>query len=122
GACVELARHLHAGQLIVLKSTVPPGTSRNLVLPLLEQSGLTAGKEFCLAFTPERLAEGTALRDLRDLPIVVGGLDAGSAQEAAEFWRRTRGGEVIVLDSLESAELVKLANNWWIDLNIALAN
>jgi nucleotide sugar dehydrogenase len=122
GACLELARHLRAGQLLVLKSTVPPGTTRHTVLPLLEQSGLTGGEEFGLAFTPERLAEGTALRDLRDLPIVVGGLDAKSAHDAGEFWRHARGGEVIVLDSLESAEIVKLADNWWIDLNIALAN
>jgi len=122
GACGELARHLREGQLIVLKSTVPPGTTRHVVLPLLEQSGLAASKEFRLAFTPERLAEGTALRDLRDLPIVVGGLDPESTSDAATFWRQARGGEVIVLDSLESAEIVKLANNWWIDHNIALAN
>jgi dTDP-alpha-D-glucose dehydrogenase len=122
GACLELARHLRAGQLVVLKSTVPPGTTRRTVLSLLEQSGLIGGEGFHLAFTPERLAEGTALRDLRELPIVVGGLDAESSRDAAEFWRRALGGEVIVLDSLESAEIVKLANNWWIDLNIALAN
>jgi dTDP-alpha-D-glucose dehydrogenase len=118
----ELSRNLRRGQLIVLKSTVPPGTTRSLVLPLLQSSGLTGGEDFGLAFTPERLAEGTALHELNTFPIVAGGLDADSAEDAAEFWRRALGVEVIALDSLEAAEIVKLADNWWIDLNIALGN
>jgi UDP-N-acetyl-D-mannosaminuronic acid dehydrogenase len=122
GACLELSKHMHKGQLLVLKSTVPPGTTRGMVLPLLQMSGLTGGKDFGLAFTPERLAEGTALHELRTFPIVAGGLDADSAQDAADFWHRALGVEVIPLDSLEAAEIVKLADNWWIDLNIALAN
>jgi dTDP-alpha-D-glucose dehydrogenase len=122
GACTELSRHIRQGQLLVLKSTVPPGTTRNFVLPLLERSGLTGGEHFGLAFTPERLAEGTAIRELRTFPIVAGGLDADSAEDAATFWKQTLGVEVIPLDSLEAAEIVKLADNWWIDLNIALAN
>ncbi|OLF11266.1 nucleotide sugar dehydrogenase [Actinophytocola xanthii] len=122
GACVELSRHLRAGQLVVLKSTVPPGTTRSLVLPLLGRSGLRPGIEFGLAFTPERLAEGTALHDLDTFPIVAGGLDADATADAARFWRDALGVEVVPLDSLEAAELVKLADNWWIDLNIALGN
>lgn len=122
GACLALSRHLRAGQLVVLKSTVPPGATRHLVLPLLQRSGLVGGVDFGLAFTPERLAEGTALQELSTFPIVAGGLDADSAQDAADFWRATLGVEVIPLDSLEAAEIVKLADNWWIDLNIALGN
>lgn len=122
GACLELSRHIRAGQLLVLKSTVPPGTTRNLVLPLLQRSGLTGGEHFGLAFTPERLAEGTALAELRSFPIVAGGLDDDSAQDAADFWRQALGVEVIPLDTLEAAEIVKLADNWWIDVNIALGN
>lgn len=122
GACAELGRHLRAGQLFVLKSTVPPGTTRELVLPLLEAGGLVGGVDFGLAFTPERLAEGTALGELRTLPIVAGGLDADSTVAAAEFWRTALGVEVIPQDSLEAAEIIKLADNWWIDLNIALGN
>lgn len=121
-ACTELARHLRKGQLVVLKSTVPPGTTREVVLPLLEESGLIGQVDFGLAYSPERLAEGTALRELRTFPIVVGGLGAESAAAAADFWRTALGVEVIPHDSLESAEIVKLASNWWIDLNIALAN
>lgn len=122
GACSELSNHIRQGQLLVLKSTVPPGTTRGLVLPLLQGSGLIGGVDFGLAFSPERLAEGTALAELRSLPIVVGGLNDDSAQKAAEFWRASFGVEVIPMHTLEAAEIVKLADNWWIDLNIALGN
>lgn len=121
-ACLELSQHIRRGQLVVLKSTVPPGTTRSVVLPLLQRGGLVGGEDFGLAFTPERLAEGTAIAELRSFPIVAGGLDEDSAQDAAEFWRAALGVEVIPLDTLEAAEIVKLADNWWIDLNIALGN
>ena len=121
-ACSALAGHLRPGQLLMVKSTVPPGTTRDVVLPLVERPGLRVGADLRLAFVPERLAEGTALHELRTFPAVVGGVDAASARAAAAFWRRTFGVETIVMDSLEAAEIVKLADNWWIDLNIALAN
>jgi UDP-N-acetyl-D-mannosaminuronic acid dehydrogenase len=101
---------------------VPPGTTRGLVAPLLEAGGLRAGRDFRLVFTPERLAEGVAIRELRTLPIVVGGLDAEGTAEAADFWRRALEVETITVASAEVAEIVKLADNWWIDLNIAMAN
>jgi dTDP-alpha-D-glucose dehydrogenase len=123
GAALELGKHLRQGQLIVLKSTVPPGTTRNLLGPLLEEtSGLVAGQDFGLAFTPERLAEGTALEELRTFPIVASGLTPDCAASAAELWRRTLGVKILPMDTLEAAEIVKLADNWWIDLNIAMAN
>ena len=121
-ACAGLSRQVREGQLIVLKSTVPPGTTRGLVLPLLERGGRYGGVDFGLAFMPERLAEGTALPELRTLPMVAGGLDIDSTQAAARFWRTALGVEVMELGSLESAEIVKLADNWWIDLNIAMGN
>ncbi len=122
GASRALSAHLRPGQLIVLKSTVPPGTTRDIVLPLLEESGLSGEVDFGLAFTPERLAEGNALQELRTFPIVAGGLGAESSRAAEAFWQRALGVEVIPRDTLEAAEIVKLASNWWIDLNIALAN
>ncbi|MFI6509050.1 nucleotide sugar dehydrogenase [Streptosporangium sp. NPDC050855] len=121
-ACLALGEHLRPGQLVLLKSTLAAGTTRELVVPLLERGGLTAGRDFMLACTPERLAEGTALEELRTLPIVVGGIDARSTRAAAEFWRRALGVRVIEHESPEAAEITKLASNWWIDLNIALAN
>ncbi|MFE5245514.1 MULTISPECIES: nucleotide sugar dehydrogenase [unclassified Streptomyces] len=122
GASLALADHLRPGQLVVVKSTVPPGTTRETVLPLLESGGLTGGSDFGLAFTPERLAEGSALRELVTFPIVAGGYEDESVRAATAFWQRALGVEVIPCDSLEAAEIVKLASNWWIDVNIALAN
>lgn len=121
-ACTELAKRLREGQLVILKSTVPPGTSREVVAPLLESGGLTVGEDFGLAFCPERLAEGKALAELRAFPMVVSGWNDDSLAAAAEFWQRTIGVEVITCRSLETAEMVKLASNWWIDHNIAMAN
>lgn len=121
-ACEALSEHLRAWQLVVLKSTVPPGTTRDLVLPLLERSGLVGGEDFRLAFTPQWLAEGTSLAELRTIPSVVGGLDAESTVLAAAFWRQALDVPVIPQESLEAAEIIKLASNWWIDLNLALAN
>jgi UDP-N-acetyl-D-mannosaminuronic acid dehydrogenase len=121
-ACAELSRHVRRDQLLVFKSTVPPGTTRTIVRPLLERGGLTGSVDFGLAFSPERLSEGVALRELSTFPIVAGGLDPDSAAAAAEFWRRTIGVQAIPIGSLEAAEIVKLADNWWIDVNVALAN
>jgi nucleotide sugar dehydrogenase len=121
-ACEELARHIRRGQLLMFKSTVPPGTTREMVVPLLERSGLVCGTDVALAFCPERLSEGSALAELRTLPVVVGGLGPTDADAAERFWRDRLGVEVIRCSSLEAAETVKLADNWWLDHNIAMAN
>ena len=121
-ACTALAPHVRRGQLVIVKSTVPPGATRTLVGPALEAGGLRAGRDFALAFTPERLAEGTALRELRSLPLVVGGVTPRDTATAAAFWEAALGVEVVPQRSSEAAEVVKLADNWWIDHNIALAN
>ncbi|HEY1620003.1 MAG TPA: nucleotide sugar dehydrogenase [Streptosporangiaceae bacterium] len=121
-ACATLAPHLRAGQLVVLKSTVAPGSTRGIVAPLLERSGLVAGRDFGLAFCPERLAEGNALAQFLSIPIVVGGYDPASAAAACAFWAGALGVQVQQFASPEVAELVKLTDNWWIDANIALAN
>lgn len=121
-ACDELGRRLRAGQLVVFKSTVPPGATRTLALPLLAAGGLEAGSDFGVAFCPERLSQGAALRELRSLPVVVGGMNEDSAAAARHFWRQALEVEVITCASLEAAEVVKLTSNWWIDHNIALAN
>ena len=85
-ACADLAPRLRAGQLVMLKSTVPPFTTERVVAPILEAgSGLVAGDDFHLAFCPERLAEGRALHELQELPVVVGGIDRESTDRAAAF-------------------------------------
>ncbi|MBD9374411.1 nucleotide sugar dehydrogenase [Rhizobium sp. ARZ01] len=116
-AIESIAPHVRDNQLVMVKSTVPPGTTRTLVAEPLRQAA-----DVRVAFSPERLAEGAAIRELASLPIVVGGMDARSSAAAEAFWRETLGVDVIVVSSPEAAEMVKLANNLWIDLNIALAH
>jgi len=113
---------LKRGDLVMLRSTVPVGTTRSLVRPMLEElSGLVAGEDFHLAFTPERTVEGRAMRELRELPQIIGGLTTTCAQRAAAFWS-TLTNSVVHVDCLEAAELVKLANNSFRDLSFAFSN
>lgn len=121
-AAKAVSAHLQPGQLVVLKSTVPPNTTEGLVRPLLEESGLRAGEDFGLAFCPERLAEGKAVAELTAIPVVVGAVDARSAQLCSLLWKHGLGVDSVVVSSPQAAELTKLADNLWIDLNIALAN
>lgn len=122
-ATCAIAPHLRAGQLVILKSTAPPGTTEEIVAPELRRNG-AAGTEgdVLLAFCPERLAEGSALHDLRTIPVVVGAIDSPSRDAAMAFWKEGLGVETVPVSSPRTAELVKLADNQWIDLNIALAN
>lgn len=102
--------------VVIIKSTVPPFTTRDVVYPILKEKANVK-----LAFSPERLAEGNAIREFHSIPIVVGGIDETSTKAVANFWREVMGNEVIEVDSSVSAEMVKLADNLWIDVNIALA-
>lgn len=116
-ACEQLADVIADGTLVLVKSTVPPGTTANVVAPLLRAKA----KNVHVAFSPERLAEGTAIADMRRLPVVVGGVDAASAERGEAFWTDL-GFETILVADAGAAELVKLADNAWIDLNIAFAH
>ncbi len=121
-AAKSVAQHLHKGHLVVLKSTVPPNTTDGLVLAILESSGLRAGVDFGLAFCPERLAEGRAIAEFKAIPVVVGGHDAKSASACASLWEHGLGVKSVIVDGPAAAEMTKLADNLWIDLNVALAN
>ena len=117
-ACGAVAPYVADGQLVMIKSTVPPGTTR-----LMHDEIFAPKAHVHMAFSPERLAEGQAIRDLASIPILVGGLDAEAGEACADFWREAIPTiEVMTLSSPEAAEMVKLADNLWIDLNIALAN
>jgi UDP-N-acetyl-D-mannosaminuronic acid dehydrogenase len=110
--------YLANGDLLILKSTVPPFTTSNYIAPLINKSGVNVK----LAFCPERLAEGKAISDFLSIPVVVGGIDDKSTIAAAEFWRNALDIEVICVNDATTAEFVKLADNLWIDLNIALSS
>jgi UDP-N-acetyl-D-mannosaminuronic acid dehydrogenase len=116
-----LGRVLKKGDLVILRSTVPLGTTREIVLPILEyESGLTRG-EIKIAFAPERTIEGDALKELRSLPQVVGGLDDASTDHAAAIFS-TLTDNVIKVRSLEEAEMVKLINNTYRETVFSFAN
>lgn len=121
--CVlEVANHMGKNSLVVLRSTVPVGISRNFVLPLLEEhSGLKAGKDFSLAFAPERTVEGNAISELQTNPQIVGGFDEKSVSLTANLFRKIVP-TVINVSSLEAAEMIKLLDNTYRDLRFAYAN
>jgi UDP-N-acetyl-D-glucosamine dehydrogenase len=116
-----LAEVLQAGQLVVLESTTYPGTTRERIAPLLEESGLAAGRDFHLAFSPERVDPGREDFTLRNTPKVVGGLTAACADRARELYELVCD-EVLVVSSTEAAELTKLLENIFRSVNIALMN
>jgi len=114
---------LHRGCLVLCETTVPVGTTRNRLAPILEErSGLRAGDDFQLAFSPERLYAGRIFDDLKRYPKIVGGVDAASTDRGVEFYRHVLDAEVWPVENAETAEFAKLAETTYRDVNIALAN
>ena len=117
-----VAAALRPGALCIFDTTLPVGTTRRVLAPRLEAGGRKLGVGLHVAFSPERLLMGRVIEDLTKYPKVVGGVDPEGGRLAAEFYRQTFGGEVLLLSSAEAAELSKLAEGAYRDLNIALAN
>jgi UDP-N-acetyl-D-mannosaminuronic acid dehydrogenase len=109
------------GNLVVLESTSPPRTTVDLVAPILEQSGLKAGRDFLLAYSPERVLPGQILRELIENTRVIGGINRESAESGRDLYATFVRGEIILTDAT-TAEMVKLMENTSRDVNIALAN
>jgi UDP-N-acetyl-D-glucosamine dehydrogenase len=116
-----LAGVLKTGQLVVLESTTYPGTTRERVAPLLEESGLAAGRDFHLAFSPERVDPGRTDFTMRSTPKVLGGLTQACADRAQALYELVCD-EVVRVSSPEAAELTKLLENIFRSVNIALVN
>ena len=112
---------LKKGDLVVLESTSPPRTTVDLVAPILERSGLKAGADFHLVYSPERVLPGQILRELIENDRVVGGVDEASAQVGKDLYATFVRGEIIMTDAT-TAEMVKLMENTYRDVNIAIAN
>lgn len=112
---------LQKGNLVVLESTSPPLTTQDILIPILEKSGLTAGQDFCLAYSPERVLPGQILRELIENARVIGGINPQSAQAGKELYRIFVKGEIITTTAT-TAEMVKLMENTYRDINIAVAN
>lgn len=117
GVTRQIANSMTSGSLIVLRSTVVVGTTRKVVLPILEASG----KEFNLAYCPERTIEGKALEELRSLPQIVGGLGPQDARRAAVVFQEITP-TTLRVSNLETAEVIKLLDNSFRDLFFAFGN
>jgi nucleotide sugar dehydrogenase len=124
-ATAEVARGLQPGTLVIYETTLPIGTTRDRLGPMLQAgSGLRAGSDFDLAFSPERVLVGRVLMDLRRYPKIVGGTTEQATRRAIEFYRAVLdpGTEIRAMASAEAAEMTKLAETTYRDVNIALAN
>lgn len=120
-AAEAIVPYLRKGNLVVLESTSPPRTTVDLVKPILERSGLKAGSDFHLAYSPERVLPGQILRELIENARVIGGVTVESAQAGAELYATFVKGQIIQTDAT-TAEMVKLMENTTRDVNIAIAN
>jgi UDP-N-acetyl-D-glucosamine dehydrogenase len=117
----EIAKHLKAGQLVVLESTTYPGTTREVVLPILEKSGLKEGQDFYLAFSPERVDPGNKRYNIKNTPKVVGGIEPRSTELGALLYKQIDG-TVVPVSCPEVAEMTKVFENVFRSVNIALVN
>ncbi len=121
GAAESLAQRLRPGQLVILESTTYPGTTRDELGPVLERSGLVAGKDFHLAFSPERVDPGRVDWTTRTTPKVVGGLTPECTRRAMEVYGAACD-SLVAVDTPEVAEMTKLLENIFRSVNIALVN
>ena len=121
GAAESLYRRLRPGQLVVLESTTYPGTTRDELAPILERSGLVAGKDFNLAFSPERVDPGRVDWTTRTTPKVVGGLTPDCTRRAMDVYGAACD-NLVAVSSPEIAEMTKLLENIFRSVNIALVN
>ncbi|MEZ5409753.1 MAG: nucleotide sugar dehydrogenase [Acidimicrobiales bacterium] len=117
----QLARVLRAGALVVLESTTYPGTTEEYLRPILEKSGLRAGSDFFLGYSPERIDPGNKVWNFVNTPKVVSGIDAQSCRAVAAFYG-TLVDQVIEVENAATAELVKILENTYRHVNIALVN
>jgi UDP-N-acetyl-D-glucosamine dehydrogenase len=120
-ACGEIARYLHAGMLVILESTTYPGTTDELVLPILEQGGLKVGQDFFLCFSPERVDPGNPKYNTSNIPKVVGGTTAACSEIGRLFYAQALE-TVVAVSSTRVAEMVKLLENTFRMINIGMVN
>ncbi|MCY6482746.1 nucleotide sugar dehydrogenase [Clostridium aestuarii] len=117
-----VAKYIHEGMLVILESTTYPGTTEELLLPILEKSGLKCERDFYLAFSPERVDPGNLTYKTRNTPKVVGGIEKDSTQLAAAIYRNVLEDEVFEVSSPKVAEMEKILENTYRNINIGLIN
>lgn len=117
----EIKKYLHKGQIIILESTVYPGVTEEILLPIFESTGLKCGKDFYLAFSPERVDPGRKDYTFKNTPKIIGGMDNESTKRAAKIYNIICR-SVIEVGSVRAAEMVKLLENTFRAVNIGLVN
>src|SRR3989441_1350767 len=120
-ACTEIAKYFHAGMLVILESTTYPGTTDEVVLPMLEKDGLKVGQDFFLCFSPERVDPGNPKYNTSNIPKVVGGVTPACSEMGRVFYSQALQ-KVVAVSSTQVAEMVKLLENTFRMINIGLAN
>jgi UDP-N-acetyl-D-glucosamine dehydrogenase len=120
-ACEEIAKYFHPGSLVILESTTYPGTTEELVLPMLSASGLAVGRDFFLCFSPERVDPGNPNYQTRNIPKVVGGVTPACTRMGTLFYSQALQ-TVVPVGSTQVAEMVKLLENTFRMINIGLVN
>jgi len=120
-AVSEISKRLRKGQIIILESTTYPGTTDEMLLPELSQSGLTVGKDFYLAFSPERVDPGNKVYRTKDTPKIIGGITPQCTRKAAAYYKKIFD-KVVPVSSTKCAEMVKLLENTFRSVNIGLVN
>lgn len=119
----NIGKNLKKETLVILRSTVPIGTTRKLVLPILEgYSGLKVEKDFYLSYVPERMAEGKAFEELINMTTLIGGVGEKSIEKTLNFFKSNFNGEYHIVSKIEIAEASKIVENLQRDLNIAMVN
>lgn len=121
-ACKSIVKGIRKDNLIIIESTVPPETGINIVKPILEESGLKCGEDFLLAYSPERALPNNTIYEMTHNIRIVGGYNKKSAEYAASLYSYITQGDIIQVKNMTSAEMVKLMENTYRDVNIALAN
>lgn len=109
------------GDIIIIESTIPPTTTKNIIKPLLEKTGLIVGKDIYLAFCPERVLPGNIMREIENNSRIIGGITNECAYRALQIYSSFVKGEIILTDT-DTAEMTKLIENVYRDVNIALSN
>lgn len=115
-------KYLKEGNTVIMESTINPGASEEVIKPILEKSGLTAGEDFTLAHCPERINPGDPKWNVYNIPRNVGAINRKNAEKVATFYRSFLKGKINVLDTIKEAEATKIIENTFRDINIAYVN
>jgi len=118
----NISKYLQKGQLVIIESSLYPGVTENIIKPVLEESDLKAGKDFLLAYCPERVDPGNKKWTIKNIPRVLGGINDESTRKALEFYKSILDANIHTVSSIKTVELIKIVENSFRDVNIAFVN